>query len=113
MSLITTIEHAYAVTAQFIVNEAKTVTTKVLPLLQKAETDASTIEAVTNLVSPAAANIERTGFALLGVVIKSIEDAGTAAAAAGLNVSLDAQLVADIKSIIPAIKGATQAPAKP
>jgi hypothetical protein len=39
------------------------------------------------------------GFAVLGVVIKALDDAGTAAGASGLNVSLDAQLVADIKSI--------------
>jgi hypothetical protein len=39
-------------------------------------------------------------------VIKAIDDAGTAAGASGLNVSLDAQLVADIKSIVAAVKGA-------
>jgi hypothetical protein len=65
-----------------------------------------TIEAVTSLVSPQAANIERLGFAVLGVVIKAIDDAGTAAGASGLNVSLDAQLIADIKSIAEAVKGA-------
>jgi hypothetical protein len=53
-----------------------------------------------------AANIERLGFAVLGVVIKAIDDAGTAAGASGLNVSLDAQLIADIKSIAEAVKGA-------
>jgi hypothetical protein len=67
---------------------------------------ASTIEAVTTLVSPQAANIERVGFAVLGVVIKALDDAGTAAGANGLNVSLDAQLVADIKSIAGTVKSA-------
>jgi hypothetical protein len=66
---------------------------------------------VTALVSPQAANIERVGFAVLGVVIKAIDDAGTAAGASGLNVSLDAQLVADIKSIAPVVKGAVPAAA--
>jgi len=61
---------------------------------------------VTALVSPQAANIERVGFAVLGVVIKAIDDAGTAAGANGLNVTLDAQLVADIKSVASAVKGA-------
>jgi len=61
---------------------------------------------VTALVDPQEANIERAGFAVLGVVIKAIEDAGAAAGANGLNVTLDAQLVADIKAIAPAVKGA-------
>jgi hypothetical protein len=68
--------------------------------------NASTIEAVTALVSPQAANIERVGFAVLGVAIKAIDDAGTAGGAGGLNLSLDAQLVADIKSIVEAVKSA-------
>ena len=46
------------------------------------------------------------GFAVLGVVIKAIDDAGTAAGANGLNVILDAQLVADIKSIASTVKSA-------
>ena len=78
----------------------------VLPVLKKAQADSSAIEAVTALVSPQVANIERAGFAVLGVVIKAIEDAGAAAGANGLNVTLDAQLVADIKAIAPAVKGA-------
>ena len=57
-------------------------------------------------MSAQAANIERAGFAVLGVVIKAIEHAGAAVGANGLNVTLDAQLVADIKSIAPAVKGA-------
>ena len=64
---------------------------------------------MTALVSPRAANIERVGFAVLGVVIKAIEDAGAAAGANGLNVILDAQLVADIKSIASAVKSAMPA----
>ena len=61
---------------------------------------------MTALVNPQAANIERVGFAVLGVVIKAIDDAGAAAGASGLNISLDAQLVADIKSIASTVKGA-------
>ena len=61
---------------------------------------------MTALVDPQEANIERAGFAVLRVVIKAIEDAGAAAGANGLNVTLDAQLVSDIKAIAPAVKGA-------
>ena len=58
---------------------------------------------MTALVSPQAANIERAGFAVLGVVINAIDAAGAAAGANGLNVTLDAQLVADIKAIAAAV----------
>ena len=63
-------------------------------------------EAVTEPVSPQAANIERAGFAALGVVINALDAAGAAAGTNGLNVCLDAQLVADIKAIAVAVKAA-------
>jgi hypothetical protein len=100
------VAHALATAASDTVKVAKFVEQSVLPALKKAQADSSTIEAVTALVSPQAANIERVGFAVIGVVIKAIDDAGAAAGANGLNLSLDAQLVADIKSIASAVKGA-------
>jgi len=116
-TIITSVEHAFAAAAKDIVTGAKFVATGILPILQKAQVAAPTIEAITNLVSPAAANIERVAYAGLGVIIKAIDDAGSAATGGGLNVSLDAQLVADIKSLIPTIKAAAQpvtpAPAPP
>ena len=62
---------------------AKFVETSVLPVLKSAQANASTIEAVTSLVSPQVANIERAGFAVLGVVINAIDAAGAAAGADG------------------------------
>jgi hypothetical protein len=109
-ALITSVEHALATAASDTVKVAKFVETSVLPVLKKAQAD-PTSEAVTSLVSPQAANIERAGFAVLGVVIKAIDDASTAVGANGLNVSLDAQLVADIKAIAAAVKGALSATA--
>ena len=114
MSLITTLEHAYASAASEVVTLAKYVRGTVLQALIKAEGSAQTVEAITALVSPAAANIERTGFALLGIAIKAIEDAGSAADAGGVNISLDAALIADLKSILPAVEAqaAGSAPVK-
>src|SRR5215467_6448269 len=112
-ALLNNIEHALASAASDVVKVAKFVEQSVLPVLKKAQADAPTIEAVTALVSPQAANIERVGFAILGVVIKAIDDAGTAAAVNGLNISLDAALVADIKSIASAVKGAAPVSAAP
>ena len=105
-ALISSIEHSLAVAASDTVKAAKFVETRVLLVLKKAQADQSTIEAITSLISPQAANIERAGFAVLGVVIKALDDAAAAAGANGLNVTLDAQLVADIKSIALAVKGA-------
>jgi hypothetical protein len=106
MSLITTLDHAYATAISDMRKVGSFVKNSVLPVLQKANADASTIEAITALVSPAAANIERVADAALGVIIKAIEDAGSAAGAGGVSVSLDAALVADIKAIIPTVKAA-------
>jgi hypothetical protein len=68
---------------------------------------------VTSLVSPQAANIERAGFAVLGVIINTIDAAGAAAGANGLKITLDAQLVADVKAIAAAVKGAVPVSAAP
>jgi hypothetical protein len=106
LNLITTAEHVFAKAAQDVVSAAKFVTTSVLPILKKASADESTVEAISALVDPQAVNIERAAFAVLGTVIKVIEDAGAAGTAGGLSVSLDAALVADIKAILPAVKGA-------
>ena len=110
-TLISSVEHALAVAASDTVKVAKFVETSVLPVLKSAQANASTIEAVTALVNPQAANVERVGFAVLGVVIKAIDDAGTAVTANGLNVTLDSQLIVDIKSIAAAVKGAVPAAA--
>ena len=48
-----------------------------------------TIEAVTALVSSQAANIERAGFVVLGVVINAIDDAGAAMTEGGPSLSGD------------------------
>ena len=98
-ALLNTVEHALASAASDVVKVAKFVEQSVLPVLKKAQAEAPTIEAVTALVSPQAANIERVGFAVLGFGIKAIDDAETAAGANGLNVNLDAQIAADIKGI--------------
>ena len=104
-ALITSVEHALA-KAIDTVKVARFVETSVLPVLKSAPAKESTIEAVTSFVSPQAANIERAAFAVLGVVINALDAAQAAAGANGLNVTLDAQLVADVKAIAPAVKGA-------
>jgi hypothetical protein len=48
--------------------------------------------------------LERGAFALLGMAAQAVSEAGDTAAANGLNIALDAQLVADIKSLIQSIE---------
>jgi hypothetical protein len=107
MSFILTAEHAIASAAQKLVSEGKLIEQKVLPALQKASASATVIEGITSLVDPAAVNVERAAYAGLGVIIKAIQDAEAAGASGGVNLTLDAAFVADVKSIIPAVKGAT------
>lgn len=102
--LFTNVEHVLAVAASDVVKAYHFVEDKVLPVLTKVEADQSTIEAVTGLVSPQAANIERVAFAVLGYAIQALEGADAAVEAKGLNVSLDAAFVADLKAIAPAVK---------
>jgi hypothetical protein len=48
----------------------------------------------------------RIRFAVLGVVIKGIDDAGTGARSNGDNAGLDPQLAEDFRSIVLLVKGA-------
>ena len=82
--LITEIKHAYAIAAEDIVKAAAFVATKALPALVKVKSEEATVEAITGLVDPQAANIERVGFALVGLAIQTIDDAAAAAVQAGL-----------------------------
>src|SRR5690242_14194038 len=92
---IQSMEHAFAAAASKLVSVAKFVTNEVLPALKKVQGSEQAVEAVTGLVSPSAANVERVAFAVLGAVIKAMEDAGAAVGAGGISVTLDAALVAD------------------
>ena len=104
MSLISTLEHAYASAVTDLRKVGKFITGTAVPALQAIHADAATIEAVTGLISPQLENVERTADALLGAAIKAIEDAEAAAGAGGVNIALDATLIADIKAIIPLVK---------
>ena len=107
MSLITSLEHAYAVAIGDLKKTSHFVQGPLLAVLKKVDAAAPTIEAVTALVSPGLANIERTGEALLGAAIKAITDAGGVVNADGsVSLTVAAELVADIKAIAPIVKSA-------
>jgi hypothetical protein len=94
------IGHFFATVASDIVKGAKAVAHG-MQQAQKAEPE---IEALTGLVFPQAVELERGAFALLGMAAQAVGETGDAVAANGVNITLDAQLVADIKGLIAAIE---------
>ena len=92
--------HFFATVAGDIVKGAKAVATVMLQA-QKAEPE---IEALSSLFFPQAVELERGAFALLGMAAQAVSETGDAVAANGINITLDAQLVADIKALIGAIE---------
>jgi hypothetical protein len=76
---------------------------------------APTVEAVSELIVPGSGRIEALAMDAFGAVVHGVKSAGDAASANGVSVTLDAQLIADIKAILPAVEAflhpaATSAP---
>ena len=94
------IGHFFAAMANDIVKGARAVAS-VLVKVERAEPE---VEGITSLLFPQAVELERGAFALLGLAAQAVTDTGAVASANGINVTLDAQLVADIKALIPAIE---------
>jgi len=94
------IGHFFATVAGDIVKGARAVASVMLKA-QKAEPE---IEAISSLFFPQAVELERGAFALLGMAAQAVKETGDAAAANGINIVLDQQLIADIKLLIDAIE---------
>jgi hypothetical protein len=94
------IGHFFATVAGDIVKGARVVGS-VMQQAQKAEPE---IEAISSLFFPQAVELERGAFALLGIAAQAVKETGDAAAANGINIVLDQQLITDIKLLIGAIE---------
>lgn len=94
------IGHFFATVAGDIVKGARVVGS-VMQQAQKAEPE---IEAISSLFFPQAVELERGAFALLGIAAQAVKETGDAAAANGINIVLDQQLISDIKLLIGAIE---------
>jgi hypothetical protein len=94
------IGHFFATAAGDIVQGARAVASVML----KAQRVEPEIEALSRLFFPQAVELERGAFALLGMAAQAVTEAGDAAAANGINIVLDQQLIADIKGLIQAIE---------
>jgi hypothetical protein len=95
------IGHAFATVFHDISKGAKAVESA----LVKVAANEAVIEGITSVVYPPAVLIERAAFATLGKVAAAVHDAGPMADANGLNIQLDAALVADIRDLIATVKG--------
>lgn len=98
------IGHFFATMSSDIVKGARAVG----GAMAKAGSAEATVEGITALLFPQAVELERGAFALLGMAAQAVSATGAAAGANGINLTLDAQLVADIKALIPAIEQYSQ-----
>jgi hypothetical protein len=64
-----------------------------------------TIEGITSLVYPPGVAVERIAFALLGEVAAVVTKTDSAVAAKGVNVALDAEMIAEVKQLLAQFKG--------
>lgn len=68
------------------------------------ENNSSEIAALAGLAGPAAAGATNVALGLLNIVIAAVKNAGEAAAANGLSVSLDSATITEVKAVIAAIE---------
>ena len=90
--------HAFA----SLFKDVVTVSVKVVGALGLVEKDAAMVEALTSLVSPQAAAVEQIAFGALGSLVAAVQATETAAAANGLNVSFDAAVVQEVRTLVQA-----------
>lgn len=90
------IGHFFTAVAQDIVKGAKAIG----GAMAKIQATEPVIEGLSALVFPGAVAIEQAAFRLLGESLSAIQKAGDAAAQNGVNLQLDAALVAEIKVLI-------------
>ncbi len=102
---IQSVEHGIAAVASDIVKGAA----KIASAIGKVQGAETAVEALTSVIDPSAVAFERAAFASLGVILKAVNDAGAAANAGTVNVTLDSAFVADLRGLWPAIQQAAAA----
>jgi hypothetical protein len=74
---------------------------------------APTAEALSNIFLPGSGTFEQHILDVWGVAANAVKDAGSAVAANGISITLDANLVADIKNFLPAVEAYLHPAASP
>lgn len=100
----TSVEHFFASVVADTKKIAQFLVAHQAQVAATAETAVAVVSAINPAVGAVATLTERAGEALLGKAIAAIQDAGNAAAEKGVNLALDLQEVADIKSLIQSIE---------
>jgi hypothetical protein len=112
--ILTSIENAFKKAAHDIVVAAKAIEAVAVKISTSPKLVASeaAANAVLDEVDPAAATVAETAEALLAKACAAVQAIGGAAAAGGVNITLDSTAVADVKAVIAATKNSnTAAPA--
>ena len=73
-------------------------------IAQEVQVIAPTVEAISNIVLPGSATFEQHLLDVWSHVAAAVHTAGDAAAANGVNLTIDAQLASEVKAIIPAVQ---------
>jgi hypothetical protein len=103
------VSHFFASVGKDLVSLAKSAGPVVSKIDATVVANAPAIEAATALVDPSAVAIENAAFSLFGSAVQAIQTADQAALDKGLDLSLDAQTVTDLKTLIPAVEKFAQA----
>ena len=112
--ILTSIENAFKKAAHDAVVAAKAIEAVAVKIATSPKLVASeaAANAVLGEVDPAAATVAETAEALLAKACAAVQSIGNAAAAGGVNITLDSTAVADVKAVIAATKNSnTAAPA--
>ena len=102
MIVITTVEHALAAGIHDLKVGAAATKMVVAKVLSVVEKDAPVVEAITTLVDPRIATLERVGEALLGQILPQVETAAgdLATEATTPSVTLTQELYAELKALV-------------
>jgi hypothetical protein len=88
--------HAFA----SLFKDVVTVSKKVVSALGSLKNEETVIESLTSLVSPQAAAVEQIAFGALGELVAAVQAVEAASGANGVNVSFDASVVAEVRTLI-------------
>ncbi len=88
--------HAFA----SLFKDVVTVSKKVVTVIDSMQNEQKLVESLTALVSPQTAAIEQIAFGALGALVAAVQAAETTAAANGVNVTFDASVVTEVKTLI-------------
>jgi hypothetical protein len=104
MSALTTFEKDLLGVAEKVKNGVEAAAADAGKVLAWVTNEAPTIAGLASLAGPSGSTIASLGLKLIGLAGTAIEGAGSAAGANGVSVTLDQEVIADVKALIAAVK---------